>query len=105
MLILQKLEAFLPGSRPVVFYSPYKEQLHELCSYMRYSDRFINVQLTESWLREYQVASAKGGSHPLMNMSGSGGFLLSATTVLPSDETTPLTAFRKKRKTDNTIKE
>ena len=39
----------------------------------------VNVQLVEPWLREYQVLPQR--THPNMNMSGTGGYMLSATYV------------------------
>ena len=39
----------------------------------------INVQLVEPWLREYQVLPQR--THPNMNMSGTGGYMLSAVYV------------------------
>ena len=39
----------------------------------------LNVALTESWCRAYQVLPRR--THPLNNVSGAPGFLLSATKV------------------------
>ncbi|KAJ3105508.1 tRNA (adenine(58)-N(1))-methyltransferase non-catalytic subunit TRM6 [Phlyctochytrium planicorne] len=44
---------------------------------------FINTQLTESWLREYQVGVNASGTHPRMQMPGGGGFILSTLYVEP----------------------
>eukprot|EP00842_Homolaphlyctis_polyrhiza_P004754 jgi/Hompol1/527/HPOL_005347-RA len=82
--ILKKLSPLLAPSKPIVFYSPEKEMLLETFSYARVSRRYINTQLTESWLREYQVPSASSGMHPSMMTSGSGGYLFTATTVVES---------------------
>ncbi|KAJ2585289.1 tRNA (adenine(58)-N(1))-methyltransferase non-catalytic subunit TRM6, partial [Coemansia sp. RSA 1722] len=60
-------------SRMLVVYDQSKEALVELFAWLRESPSFINVQLTESWLREYQVLPSR--THPLMNTSGGGGFL------------------------------
>jgi len=35
--------------------------------------------VTEAWLRQYQVLP--GRTHPMMNTSGSGGYLLTATKI------------------------
>jgi tRNA (adenine58-N1)-methyltransferase non-catalytic subunit len=96
--ILEKLSKFLAFSSPIVIYSLYKESLLESYQYMRKSSAFVNVQLTESWLREYQVPSGKGGLHPMMNMSGTGGFLLSSTVVNPLEEDTTPIRPKKQRK-------
>ncbi|RKP22416.1 Gcd10p family-domain-containing protein, partial [Syncephalis pseudoplumigaleata] len=77
--VLDRLLPHVAGSRPVVFYGPCKELLVDLTAHMRRSPDCLNVQLTESWLREHQVLS--GRTHPLMNMSSGGGFLVAATKV------------------------
>lgn len=46
---------------------------------LRAEPGYLNPIVTESWLRHYQVLP--GRSHPFMNMSGTGGFLLSALKV------------------------
>ena len=43
----------------------------------------LGVQLTEPWLREHQVLPQR--SHPMMQMSGSGGYLLHGITLAPGD--------------------
>ncbi|EGF78315.1 hypothetical protein BATDEDRAFT_90810 [Batrachochytrium dendrobatidis JAM81] len=78
--IVKKLEGYLAPSKPMVVYSPYKESLLNAYNYVRLSRRFVNTQLTESWLREYQVPS-NSGTHPMMTTSGSGGYLFNSTVV------------------------
>ena len=60
-------------------FSPYKEPL--LDSYMAVKEAgiAINVILSESWLRSYQVLPER--THPLVNMSGGGGYLLTGIFV------------------------
>ena len=41
--------------------------------------RAIGLQLQEPWLREHQVLP--GRSHPTMSMQGTGGYLLTGTTI------------------------
>ncbi|KAJ2514856.1 tRNA (adenine(58)-N(1))-methyltransferase non-catalytic subunit trm6 [Coemansia sp. RSA 2049] len=74
--VIKQLVPCLGGSRMLVVYDQSKEALLESFAWLRESQRFLNVQLTESWLREYQVLPKR--THPLMTMSGGGGFLLSA---------------------------
>ncbi|KAJ2867224.1 tRNA (adenine(58)-N(1))-methyltransferase non-catalytic subunit trm6 [Coemansia erecta] len=74
--VIKRLVPRLGGSRMLVVYDQSKEALLESFTWLRESHAFLNVQLTESWLREYQVLPKR--THPLMSMSGSGGFLLSA---------------------------
>ncbi|KAI9471188.1 tRNA (adenine(58)-N(1))-methyltransferase non-catalytic subunit trm6 [Coemansia sp. RSA 989] len=80
--VISKLEPYLGGSRMLVVYDPCKEPLLGAYAMLRQSAAFINVQLTESWLREYQVLPNR--THPLMTTSGSGGFILSAIHLAPS---------------------
>ncbi|KAJ3020232.1 tRNA (adenine(58)-N(1))-methyltransferase non-catalytic subunit trm6 [Thoreauomyces humboldtii] len=77
--ILQELGPYVGASRPAVAYASTKELLVPSFLHLRSARDFINVQLTESFLREYQVLA---GTHPMMRMSGNGGFLLSATKVI-----------------------
>ncbi|KAJ1649753.1 tRNA (adenine(58)-N(1))-methyltransferase non-catalytic subunit trm6 [Dispira simplex] len=86
--ILKELVPYVGGSRPIVVYSPSKEPLITVAAYMKTSPDFINPQITESWMREYQVLP--GRTHPLMVMSAGGGFLLTATRVYDSPEVVPI---------------
>ncbi|KAJ1967939.1 tRNA (adenine(58)-N(1))-methyltransferase non-catalytic subunit trm6 [Dispira parvispora] len=86
--ILKELVPYVGGSRPIVVYSPSKEPLIMAAAYMKTSPDFINPQITESWMREYQVLP--GRTHPLMVMSAGGGFLLTAIRVYDSPEAVPI---------------
>jgi tRNA (adenine-N(1)-)-methyltransferase non-catalytic subunit len=81
--LLEALTPKLGTSRPIVIYSRFKESLHAAFTHLRTDPHYVNSQITESWLREYQVPTGKGGMHPQMMTSGSGGYLLTATTVVP----------------------
>ncbi|KAH8549895.1 hypothetical protein BGW37DRAFT_428832, partial [Umbelopsis sp. PMI_123] len=76
MSILDKLLPFLAGSRPVVIYSINKEVLIDAFHHMRSSGEYVSVQMTETWLRRYQVLP--GRTHPEMTTSAGGGYILSA---------------------------
>ncbi|GAB5588059.1 tRNA (adenine(58)-N(1))-methyltransferase non-catalytic subunit trm6 [Umbelopsis nana] len=80
MSILERLLPYIAGSRPIVFFSGHKEFLVESFHEMRISNNYLNVQLTESWLRRYQVLP--GRTHPTMTTSGGGGYILSSTRVI-----------------------
>ena len=41
----------------------------------------INLRLSDTWMRRYQVL--QGRTHPSMNMTQSGGFLLTGTKLCP----------------------
>ncbi|PVU99375.1 hypothetical protein BB559_000774 [Furculomyces boomerangus] len=74
--VLKKLIVYLGGSRTVSLLAAFE--------YMRMSQNFLSVTISESWLREYQVLPNR--THPLMNMTSSGGYLLSAIYVFTSSE-------------------
>ena len=48
----------------------------------------INLRLTDSWFREYQVL--EGRTHPNMTMSQNGGYLLTGTKLCPRTSTNKL---------------
>ncbi|NXP41132.1 TRM6 methyltransferase, partial [Leiothrix lutea] len=78
-LLLSLLE-FVAPSRPFVVYCQYKEPLLDCYTRLRERGGVINLKLSESWLRNYQVLPDR--SHPKLTMSGGGGYLLSGITVL-----------------------
>ncbi|CAI9728857.1 tRNA (adenine(58)-N(1))-methyltransferase non-catalytic subunit TRM6-like [Octopus vulgaris] len=78
-LVLNLLR-YLRPSRQIVVYSQYKESLLECYAQLRELGCLVNFRLTETWLREFQVLPMR--THPLVNMSGTGGYLLVATTIL-----------------------
>ncbi|KAI8901068.1 Gcd10p family-domain-containing protein [Globomyces pollinis-pini] len=79
--VIEKLAPYLRSSSPVVVYDPRKEMLMDALLHVQKTKEFINTQLTESWIREYQVPIFSSGTHPMMMTSGGGGFILSCTTV------------------------
>nr|XP_006819505.1 PREDICTED: tRNA (adenine(58)-N(1))-methyltransferase non-catalytic subunit TRM6-like [Saccoglossus kowalevskii] len=76
--ILLKLLEFLSPSRPFIVYCTL-QPLYECFGKIRESKETVNVKITESWLREYQVLPMR--THPLMNMSGTGGYILTGIKV------------------------
>lgn len=77
--IVCRLLCFVKPSRPVVVFSPYKEPLIDCYTKLRETGRVVLMSLSETWLRNYQILPNR--THPGINMSGSGGFLLTATVV------------------------
>ncbi|XP_068730335.1 tRNA (adenine(58)-N(1))-methyltransferase non-catalytic subunit TRM6-like isoform X2 [Montipora capricornis] len=73
----------LAPSRPFVIFCQYKEPLMECYVNLREKGTAINIHLTETWLRHYQVLPAR--THPEISMNGSGGYLLSGITVDPTE--------------------
>ncbi|KAA0708315.1 tRNA (adenine(58)-N(1))-methyltransferase non-catalytic subunit TRM6 [Triplophysa tibetana] len=80
--VLMGLLKFVAPSRPFVVYCQYREPLIECYTKLREQGGTINLRLTDSWLRHYQVLPNR--THPLLLMSGGGGYLLSGTTVAKS---------------------
>ncbi|ORZ08421.1 Gcd10p family-domain-containing protein [Absidia repens] len=78
--VIETLLPYLSGSRPVVVYSHMKEFLVDGAQYMRKSKDFIEADITESFLRQYQVLP--GRTHPEMTMSAGGGYLLSGIRII-----------------------
>jgi len=83
--IVMALLPRLAPSRPFVVYCQYKEPLMECYVNLREKGTAINILLTETWWRHYQVLPAR--THPEIAMNSTGGYLLSGITVEP--ETTP----------------
>ncbi|XP_043075963.1 tRNA (adenine(58)-N(1))-methyltransferase non-catalytic subunit TRM6 [Puntigrus tetrazona] len=77
--VLMGLLKFIAPSRPFVVYCQYREPLIECYTKLREQGGVINLRLTDSWLRHYQVLPNR--THPVLLMSGGGGYLLSGTTV------------------------
>lgn len=77
--VVRELMPFLRPGHTFVVFSPYKEPLMELYSEVRLLGG-TNLRLSETWLRHYQVLPQR--THPAINMSGGGGYLLYGTKVL-----------------------
>lgn len=93
--IMDKLEPFLDSSSPVVIYAYRKESLMEVYEMMRWSDKYINAQLTESWMREYKCPVNLSGTHPQMMTSASGGYYVSAIFVGKQDLVIEKVSYKK----------
>ncbi|XP_050700657.1 tRNA (adenine(58)-N(1))-methyltransferase non-catalytic subunit TRM6-like isoform X2 [Eriocheir sinensis] len=77
--VTREMLPFLKPGNPFVVFSPYKEPLMELYSEVRALGG-TNLRLSETWLRHYQVLPQR--THPAINMSGGGGYLLYGTKVI-----------------------
>ena len=71
----------LAPSCPFVVYCEYMEPLTECFMELQEKRMAINLRLTDTWMREYQVLP--GRTHPNMTMSQNGGFLLVGIKVDP----------------------
>ncbi|GAC74192.1 tRNA(1-methyladenosine) methyltransferase, subunit GCD10 [Moesziomyces antarcticus T-34] len=77
--ILNRLKPHLGGSASIVVHSPYVQPLVEAHATLRSDEEFINISVTEPWLRKYQVLP--GRTHPEMTTSSTAGFILHAIRV------------------------
>ncbi|KAL7645275.1 UNVERIFIED_CONTAM: hypothetical protein RMT77_003661 [Armadillidium vulgare] len=76
-ITLALLPYLLPGHSFVIF-SPYKETLMDIFMDLK-NENCVNIRLVENWLRNYQVLPQR--THPEVNMSGGGGYLLTGWKV------------------------
>ena len=79
---------FLAPSCPFVVYSEFIEPLTECFLKLQQDNLAINLRLSDTWTREYQVLP--GRTHPNMTMSQSGGFLLTGIKLDPVTGTNEL---------------
>lgn len=77
--VTRELLHYLKPGHPFVVFSPYKEPLLELFVEVK-AQSGTNLRLSETWLRHYQVLPQR--THPEINMSGGGGYLLYGTRIL-----------------------
>lgn len=72
---------FLAYSRPFCIFSMYQQPLVDCYVKLKSRGDVIALNITETWLRQYQVLPNR--THPFYNMSGSGGYLLTGIRVAP----------------------
>ncbi|KAJ3549898.1 hypothetical protein NM688_g5131 [Phlebia brevispora] len=94
--ILEMLSPYLAGSASIVVYSPHAQILADLQNKLRDLPQYLGPSLTEGWLRKYQVLP--GRTHPTMNMSGSGGFILHTIKVYDDPSASSVVSHRLKVK-------
>lgn len=78
---LRKLLPFLASSCPFVVFGEHLEPLVECLHALKRENLAINLRLSDTWMREYQMLA--GRSHPNMTMSQSGGFILTGMKLDP----------------------
>jgi hypothetical protein len=77
--ILKEAVHLLLPSCPLVIHCEFQEPLVECYLYLQQTGYAIKMQIADTWCREYQTLPNR--SHPMMNMSTSGGYLLWGTFV------------------------
>ncbi|KAI8462770.1 MAG: Gcd10p family-domain-containing protein [Monoraphidium minutum] len=73
--VLRQVLPLLAPSAAFVVFSPWQQPLAEAMAELAGSGRAVMLQLSESWMRPYQVLP--GRTHPNMSTFGTGGYLLS----------------------------
>ncbi|RHY26646.1 hypothetical protein DYB32_007430 [Aphanomyces invadans] len=79
LAVLLQLLPRLGLSRPFVVYCEYLEPLATAFDALQRMESIINLQLNDTWTREYQILP--GRTHPEMTMSAGSGYLLSGIKV------------------------
>lgn len=79
LVVLQEAIFLLVPSSPFVVYCEYMEPLVECYLFLQAKGIAIRLNLSETWMREYQTLP--GRFHPVMNMRTSGGYILSGVYV------------------------
>lgn len=77
--VVQDLLPLLSPSAPFAIYHQYLQPLATCMHELQASKLAIGMQISEPWLREYQVLPSR--THPHMQMSGFGGYILSGTRI------------------------
>ncbi|CAK9218571.1 unnamed protein product [Sphagnum troendelagicum] len=77
--VAQCMLPLLASSAPFVIYHPYSQPLAECMHHLQAEHMAVALQLSEPWLREYQVLPSR--THPNMQMSSTGGYVLSGITI------------------------
>ncbi|XP_065901046.1 tRNA (adenine(58)-N(1))-methyltransferase non-catalytic subunit TRM6-like isoform X2 [Dysidea avara] len=82
MPITMATVTLLAPSRPFAIYHQFVEPLVTTYQSLKESGLVFNLQLSDTMLRYYQVMSAR--THPIVQMSGTSGYLLTGTTIVKS---------------------
>ncbi|XP_022756893.1 tRNA (adenine(58)-N(1))-methyltransferase non-catalytic subunit trm6-like isoform X2 [Durio zibethinus] len=80
--LVKELLPLLSYSAPFAIYHQYLQPLATCMHNLQLEKMAIGLQISEPWLREYQVLPSR--THPCMQMSGSGGYILSGTRTCTS---------------------
>ncbi len=84
LVILQEAIYLITPSSPLVIYCEFMEPLIECFLFLQQSELAVNLQIMDTWMREFQTLP--GRSHPFMNTPTSGGYILFGTRVAKDTE-------------------
>lgn len=102
--LIPRLIPMVGGSRPIVIYDASKEALVETTHVLQKDLRVLAPTIMETRVRRYQTLP--GRLHPHMTMRGGGGYILSGTRVIPSENVNAVGVVRgKKRKAEGDEKD
>ncbi|GFR93152.1 tRNA (adenine(58)-N(1))-methyltransferase non-catalytic subunit TRM6 [Elysia marginata] len=82
--ILMQMLTFLHPSSSVVVYCQHLEPLVECYTRVKENHAGLQLKLSETWYREYQILPQR--THPKINMSGTGGYLFTFITSQRSSD-------------------
>ncbi|CAN0872101.1 tRNA (adenine(58)-N(1))-methyltransferase non-catalytic subunit trm6 [Linum grandiflorum] len=77
--VVKRLLPLVSYSAPFAIYHQYLQPLATCMHNLQAEKMAIGLQLSEPWLREYQVLPSR--THPFMQMNASGGYVLSGTRI------------------------
>ncbi|XP_050267659.1 uncharacterized protein LOC126712391 [Quercus robur] len=80
--LLKDLLPLLANSAPFAIYHQYLQPLATCMHNLQLKKMAIGLQISEPWLREYQVLPSR--THPCMQMSAFGGYILSGIKICSS---------------------
>jgi len=92
---LFRMLPFLAPSSPFVILCEHTEPLVECFTELQNQKIAINLRLSDTWMREFQVLP--GRTHPNMNMGQHGGFLLTGIKICPTHGINELDEEEEKR--------
>nr|CAD2176013.1 unnamed protein product [Meloidogyne enterolobii] len=87
--VLKQVIDGLRLSGSVVIYSPIKQHILKAWSFLRSTNSFIDMQIQEQFCRTHQILPNQ--THPLMQQTVTGGYILSAIKVLSNEKFKKLT--------------
>ncbi|CAA2993588.1 tRNA (adenine(58)-N(1))-methyltransferase non-catalytic subunit trm6 isoform X2 [Olea europaea subsp. europaea] len=83
--IVKEVLPLLSYSASFAIYHQYLQPLATCMNTLQAEKLAIGLQISEPWLREYQVLPSR--THPHMQMSATGGYILSGTRISGGDQT------------------
>ncbi|XP_049362950.1 uncharacterized protein LOC125827676 isoform X1 [Solanum verrucosum] len=84
--IIKEVLPLVSFSAPFAVYHQYAQPLATCMHNLQIEKMAIGLQISEPWLREYQVLPSR--THPHMQMSAFGGYILSGTKISSSNSVT-----------------